>query len=277
MTADVAVRKTFSYANMASGAAARKGDYVFPVPITAEWAWGDGSGAGVRVCVMDSGVSNASAEVGPVEGSFAVARPEGESDAELEVVPDALGDVNGHGTACAAIIRRVAPAVRITSLRLLGPSLGGSGRTLIRALDWAIDEGFDVVNLSLSTSRPAFKRELHDLADKAFFQGVVIVAAAHNMPVESFPWRFPSVISVGSHNAADAERLEVNARPPVEFFAAGVQVPVPQPNGLIARVSGNSFAAPHVAGMAARILARHPTFRVGQIKHVLAALASNLE
>lgn len=148
---------------------------------------------------------------------------------------------------------------------------------LVCSLQWAIAQRFDVVNLSLSTSRLAYKRQLHDLADKAFFNGMIIVASAHNRPVESFPWMFPSVISVGSHNSADPERLEVNTRPPVEFFAAGVQVVVPQPDGHTTRVSGNSFATPHITGLAARIRGRHPTFRASQIKYVLSALASNLE
>ena len=39
---------------------------------------------------------------------------------------------------------------------------------------------------------------LHELADSAYFGGTVLVASAHNMPVESYPWRFSSVISVGS-------------------------------------------------------------------------------
>ena len=49
---------------------------------------------------------------------------------------------------------------------------------------------------------------LHELADRAYFQRTVLVASAHNMPVESYPWRFASVISVGSHEAAD----------PLEFY-----------------------------------------------------------
>ena len=44
---------------------------------------------------------------------------------------------------------------------------------------------------------------LHELADTAYFRRKVLVASAHNMPVDSFPWRFSSVISVGSHEEDD--------------------------------------------------------------------------
>ena len=76
----------------------------------------------------------------------------------------------------------------------------------------------------------------------------MLVAAAHNMPVESFPWRFSSVISVGSHEEDDPWTWYANPSPPVEFFARGVDVDVAWPGGGTIRATGNSFAAPHIAG-----------------------------
>ena len=60
-------------------------------------------------------------------------------------------------------------------------------------------QGYDVINMSLSTTKRQLGEVLHELADSAYFRRTVLVASAHNMPVESFPWRFSSVISVGSH------------------------------------------------------------------------------
>ena len=51
--------------------------------------------------------------------------------------------------------------------------------------------------MSLSTTKRQFAGVLHELTDRAYFQRNVLVASAHNMPVESYPWRFSSVISVG--------------------------------------------------------------------------------
>ena len=55
-----------------------------------------------------------------------------------------------------------------------------------------------MVSLSLD-DEAALRRGAHELADTAYFQRTVLVASAHNLPVESYPWRFSSVISVGSH------------------------------------------------------------------------------
>lgn len=247
--------------------------------IDREWAWGGSRGGGVRVCVIDSGVTRGHPEVGPLEGAFAVERAEPDQPGALpdgyRMVPDQEGDAAGHGTACAAIIRRVAPDVSLTSVRILGPHLAGDGNALLAALRWAVAERFHVVNLSLSSRKADFKAALHDIADEAYFNRVAIVAAAHNSPVRSYPWTFPSVISVGSHESPDRERIEVSPEPPVEFFAAGVRIDVPWMDGGRSVLSGNSFATPHVAGFVARILGKHPNLPVSEVKHVLAALSDN--
>jgi len=268
--------RTVRFAHMTAGERVPAATYTLPERITREWAWGSATGAGVRVCVIDSGIEPGNGEVGPLSGAFAVERTRDEEHTTYAMVPDELGDVAGHGTACAGIIRRLAPDVQLTSVRILGPNLGCDGDVLVEALRWAVAERFDVINLSLSTRRAAFKSDLHDIADAAYFAKVLIVASAHNSPVDSFPWRFSSVVSVGSHTSSDPAYLEVNPNPPVEFFASGVRVTVPRPGGGNAIVSGNSFATPHVAGYLARIRQAHPDLPMAQVKHVLTALCDNL-
>jgi hypothetical protein len=102
------------------------------------------------------------------------------------------------------------------------------------------------------------------------------VASAHNRPVESYPWRFASVISVGSHERAEPELFFYNPDPPVEFFARGVDVEVAWAGGGTLHSSGNSFATPHMAGMCARILAKHPGLTPFHLKSVLYATAGNV-
>jgi len=103
----------------------------------------------------------------------------------------------------------------------------------------------------------------------------VLVASAHNMPVESYPWRFSSVVSVGSHEGAGALEWYANPTPPVEFFARGVDVDVAWPGGGTMRCTGNSFAAPHVSGLSALILSKHPGLTPFQLKSVLYLTATN--
>ncbi|HWH01951.1 MAG TPA: S8 family serine peptidase [Pilimelia sp.] len=264
--------RTIRFAHHSVGATVSPGRIPAPHPVTREWAWGAATGRGVRVCVVDSGVDATHELVRGIAGQFTVE----DGDPQPRVVPDDAGDVAGHGTACAGIIRSLAPEAELTSVRVLTRNLRGNGDVLLTALHWAVQQGFALVNVSLSTRREALKERLHDLTDRAFYDGVTLVSAAHNSPVVSYPWRFPSVLSVGSHAYADGEYLELNPRPPVDFFAPGVNVPVAWPGGATKVVSGNSFAAPHVVGLCARILQQHPEFRTAQLRHVLAAVSDNV-
>lgn len=246
----------------------------WPHEVSREWAWGGSDGAGVRVCVVDSGVDAGHPLVGGVERAVA---PVPGPDGEPVIGPDEAGDVSGHGTACAGIIRSLAPRCSLTSARVLGPDLGGSAADLLAGLAWAIDEGFDVVNLSLSTRKRAVVPELHELADRAYFRGTLLVACAHNLPVESFPWRFSSVLSVAGHAGADPYEVHCNGAPPVEFYARGVDVEVAWAGGETITATGNSFATPHLAGLCARILGAHPGLTPFQVKHLLYLTATNVE
>jgi subtilisin family serine protease len=241
-------------------------------PVAPSWAWGGASGRGVRVCVVDSGVEADHPLVGPVDGSWRVV-----ADGERITVEEAAaGDAFGHGTACAGIVRRVAPDCALYSLRVLGEHGTGTGAALLAGLRWAVHQDFDVINLSLSTTRPRFLAELHALADEAYFRRTFIVASAHNAPVESYPWRFASVISVGSHQEDDQDLYLYNPRPPVEFFAPGRNVEVAWLGGTTVRSTGNSFATPFIAGMCARILSKHRRMTAFQLKNALYLSAANV-
>src|ERR1700709_1601142 len=99
----------------------------------------------------------------------------------------------------------LAPECGLASVRVLGAQATGGGSLLLAGLRWAIREGYDVVNLSLSTRRPAVGAALHTLADEAYFARSILVASAHNLLVESYPWRFAAVISVASHESPDPQ------------------------------------------------------------------------
>ncbi|MFD7904966.1 S8 family serine peptidase [Kitasatospora sp. NPDC059747] len=240
----------------------------------ADGADGGGTGKGVRVCVVDSGVEPDHPLVGPLDGAWAVVRDP--ATRELVIRPDRTGDTCGHGTACAGIIRRTAPDCGLYSVRVLGERFTGTGDMLLTGLRWAVEQGFDVINLSLSTTRTRFLEELHALADDAYFARTAIVASAHNTPVESFPWRFSSVISVGSHQEDEPARHLYNPAPPVEFFAPGQNVRVPWLGGASIRTTGNSFATPYVAGLCARLLSRQPRLTTFQLKNALYLTAANV-
>jgi subtilisin len=245
----------------------------WPERVTRDWAFGDATGEGIRVCILDSGVERGHPLVGDLEGAVAVVKSE---DGHVAVAEDSEGDLCGHGTACAGIVRAIAPKASLYSVRVLGAGFKGSGPVLLGGLRWAIDQGFDVINMSLSTTKRQFAELLHELADSAYFRRTVLVASAHNMPVESYPWRFSSVISVGSHEEPDSLKFFYNPSPPVEFFARGVGVEIAWLGGGTIRSSGNSFATPHIAGICSLILSKHPELTPFQLKNVLYLTADNV-
>jgi subtilisin family serine protease len=215
----------------------------------------------VRVCIVDSGVDAGHPDVGEVAAAVAVQ--------DGEIVADTVGDVSGHGTACAGIVRSVAPAAEIASVRVLGEDMTGGGDAFIAGLRWAVAQGFDVVNLSLSTRKRAFLSDLHDLADSAYFARTILVASAHNLAVESWPWRFASVLSVATHGGDDPLEYHYNPAPPVEFFGHGVDVRCAWLDGNRVLATGNSFATAHLAGIAALVRSKHPGLTPFALKTVL--------
>jgi subtilisin family serine protease len=245
----------------------------WPERVTREWAWEGSTGKDIRVCILDSGVESTHPLVGNVESAVAISVG---AEEEVVVTEDIDGDLSGHGTACAGIVRSLAPDCRLSSVRVLGQGFKGTGNVLLAGLRYAIDEGFDLINMSLSTTKRPFAAVLHELADTAYFRRSVLVASAHNMPVESYPWKFSSVISVGSHEEPDPFAFFYNPNPPVEFFGRGVNVEVAWLGGRSITVSGNSFATPHLTGICALILSKHPELTPFQLKSVLYLTAKNV-
>jgi subtilisin len=245
----------------------------WPGEVTREWAWGDSTGKGVSVCILDSGVDPGHELVGRVDRSVAVSL---DAEGKPVVEEDTEGDLCGHGTACAGVVRSLAPECDLISVRVLGAGFTGSGDILLGGLRWAVEQGFDVVNMSLSTTKRQFAGILHELTDTAYFRRTVLVASAHNMPVESYPWKFASVISVGSHEEHDPLTFYYNPDPPVEFFARGVDVEVAWVGGAKIRCTGNSFATPHMSGICALVLGKHPDLTPFQLKSVLYLTSTNV-
>lgn len=245
-----------------------------PAKITKDWAWGEGTGAGVKVAVVDSGIDADHPEVGSVGGGVALSfDPDSENGVQIEEGPHR--DLFGHGTACAAIIRKAAPEAELYSVRVLGERLTGKGVVFAAGIRWAIDNGMHVVNLSLSTGKQDYYGLFHEVADDAYFKNVMLVSAVNNVPAPSFPSLYSSVFSVAAHMRSDPFALDYNPAPPVEFGAPGIDVEVAWLDGGYITATGNSFAAPHIAGLIARILSKHPGLTPFQMKTILAAVADN--
>ena len=241
--------------------------------ITAEWAWGGTTGKGVKVAVVDSGVDADHPVIdGRVAGYVAISVSD-----EGELVSDGSPheDTSGHGTACAGIVLGIAPECDLYSVQVMGRR-GGKGSALVGGIRWAIEHGMAVANLSLGTTKKDFFGDLHEVTDEAYFHHVVLVTAANNFPIPSFPCEYASVVSVASHETNEPYLFYYNPAPPTEFGAFGIDVPAAWKGGGISKVTGNSMAAPHITGIVARILEKHPSLTVFQVKAILRALAANV-
>jgi subtilisin family serine protease len=244
--------------------------------LSPEWAWGGATGRGVRVAVIDSGVeADHPALDGCVEvDAGVVVRLDEEGNPRVD--PGPHDDSFGHGTACSGIIHAIAPEARIASIKVLGRALSGRASVFLRGLGYAIESGFDIVNLSLGTTKRDWALAFYELCDQAYFRNCFLVTAANNVQRASYPSLYGSVTSVACNLATDPFRLHWNPDPPTEFLARGIDVDVPWLGGQRMTCTGNSYAAPHIAGLAALIRSKHPELRPFQVKTVLWATAANV-
>jgi subtilisin len=242
--------------------------------ITPDWAWGGSTGAGIRVAVVDSGVDANHPAIGGVQGGVII-EPDDNGPDGISLREEAHNDLFGHGTACAGIIRSLAPACELHSVRVLGENLRGRARCFAHGLDWAIENDMQVVNLSLTTTNEDWLLSFFDLADQALRKRIMLVCALSNEPKTSIPAELGSVFSVAATDHTDPETFYANPEPPAEWGAPGMNVDVAWTDGATISATGNSFAAPHIAGLITRILAKHPDLTCWQMKTILAELAVN--
>jgi len=233
------------------------------------------TGEGVAVCVIDSGVERAlleekfrgaGREIPRIEGGiFTATRP--------EPLPYEGKQSTPHGTTVADIILTLAPRVRLYSADVFGPEGSCEVEVVIRALQWAIDVWrCKVVNLSLGVAehrlqqlprRQQFLRAIED----AYYKDVLVVAAAHNEHplTRSYPAAFaPPLLSVDKGLFADPLQFAYELRDQIEFQAHGRGY-----LGPFAQEPATSWAAPHLAGIASRILSLRPTLKPFELKTIL--------
>jgi subtilisin family serine protease len=258
-----------------SSAAPPPAEPAAPVPLARD-------GAGASVALIDSGVDGSHPWLAAAKLEHVRIEQVGQG---FEVIQDGGGDQSGHGTACAGIIHRMAPAARLVSVRALGPDGRCSRDALIAALAHCVRAGYGVVNLSLGIDiprnaplRPADHRpilSLYELADAAYTTAVVLVASGPNVPsFRTYPGRFKSLVGVGRASFADWEQLETARTADHEILAPGTDILAPALGGGERRWSGTSFACPFVSAHCARIVAARPGLAIEGVKVALHALAA---
>jgi subtilisin len=219
-------------------------------------------GAGIKVAVIDTGINYLHEELSSVfKGGWDFVN----NDA------DPMDD-NGHGTHCAGIIAAadnnqivvgVAPQASLYAVKVLNSAGSGSTSTVIAGIQWAVQNGMQVISMSLGASSGT--TSLKQACDNAYNQGVILVAASGNdyKSVISYPARYSSVIAVGATDSQDVRAIFSNYGTGLELMAPGVSIlstyiDVTSNDGRnidVVYMSGTSMACPHVAGAAALALA----------------------
>ena len=239
--------------------------------IQPESLWRGRTGRGVSVAVVDSGIDTEHPDLkGKVRDSVEAVIEDG----RIDFRPSTSGDQAGHGTACAGIIASVAPDAELYSVKVLGPKASGTGDMFLVGLDYAIKQKFRIINLSLGTTKRDFFAPLHDLLDRAYQAGCVVVSAANNLPYPSYPSIFSSsVVSVIKRAGGDPFNFGYRFGQVIELVAPGVEVTTTWPGGGYRQLTGNSFACPYIAGIIALIVEAYPDLTPFQVKSILYTVA----
>jgi subtilisin family serine protease len=232
-----------------------------------------GTGRGVRIAVLDSGIeTNHPALAGiHLRDDIAIVR----DGVQLCAVPGDGKDVYGHGTAVAGILRQIAPEAEIGSIRVLGEQLQSRTALIREGAREAIERGYQILNCSFGCGWLDHVLQYKSWVDEAYVKNVHVVAACNNTDCTKAEWpaHFPSVISVDTAPLDDETAFFYRPGGLVEFVAHGVNVHVAWRDGSTKEISGSSFAVPRIAGILARILSAAPELPPTAAKALLHHLA----
>jgi hypothetical protein len=226
-------------------------------------SWHDGTGRGVRVAVVDSGIHAGHPHVGAVAGGAAIVDD-----------PDPAADTTdrvGHGTAVAAAIREKAPDADLYAVKIFDRTLSTTTDRVVRGIRWAADAGAHVINLSLGTARAEQEPHLAAAVAYAAARGSVIVAAEESDGVRWLPGSLAGVIRVRLDWECPREAYRVLALSDgPRFLASGFPRPIP---GVppAANIRGISFAVANMSGFVARARERALTASTDDLVDALRA------
>lgn len=267
--------------------------------INCQKAWDISTGKGVTVAVIDTGVNPNGFD------GFGNRLIQGRDFAQKD--KDST-DQNGHGTHVAGTIAQatnngtgvvgVAFDANILAVRVLNRYGFGNASNVVDGMRWAADNGAHIINLSLGGAESSLA-EIAAIND-IHAQGVVIIAAAGNAsgPVSS-PAILENVIAVGSVRFDKTLSFFSNFGPEIDVVAPGGDMSVDQngdglgdgvfqetftAGGLLKRdikfgyfgLIGTSQASPHVAGVAALLLAKDPLLTPDEVRDILRSTATDL-
>lgn len=231
--------------------------------INIENAWGlNYKGDGINIAVIDTGIDSTHEDLKIAGGRSFV----GNNPFDYE-------DRNGHGTHVAGIIgaqhnsigiNGIAPNADIYALKVMDDNGIGKVSATIRAIDWSISNGMDILNLSLGSID--YTNAYQAIVTKAYEHDLLLISSAGNegslIPegdVIEYPANFDEVFAIGAIKN-DYQRAKFSAHGPnLEFVAPGVNIKSTAIDGY-EKKNGTSMAAPYVSGVFALMKQAYPTY-----------------
>ncbi|WFB11536.1 type VII secretion-associated serine protease mycosin [Streptomyces sp. LX-29] len=193
---------------------------------------------------------------------------------------DGTDDEVGHGTKAAGIIAArprpgtgfvgLAPEATIIPLQQNDARGTGTPRTMALAIEKAIAEGAQIINISQDTAGRRPSPELELAIAKAIGEDIVVVASAGNDGADgkshrTYPASYPGVLAVAASDRNNERAVFSQSGDFIGVAAPGVEIVSTVPKGGQCVDNGTSFSAPYVAGVAALIRAKHPDWKNHQV------------
>jgi len=240
--------------NLADPAAA------YPTLDEARKALTTGTGKGIKIAVIDSGVEAGHPGLKGLTLADDLAFELDGNGTTIRVKPGQGTDSFGHGTAVAGIIHDTAPEAQIGSFRVLSAELKGKSAVIAAGAAQAVKLGYNILNCSLGCGKRDHVFAYKTWVDEAFVAGRHVVAACNNQyyAKEEWPAYFPTVCAVNFTREETRGQFYYRTQKMVSFAAPGTGLLVLWNSGRRRMVMGSSFAAPQVAALLARLISEVP-------------------
>ncbi|MEC2073384.1 S8 family peptidase [Alkalihalophilus marmarensis] len=234
------------------------------------------TGNGVKVAILDTGIDRSHPDLtANVQGGHSVFTDSANRDPFF--------DGDGHGTHVAGTVAAVnndigvvgvASEADLYAVKVLNNAGSGSYAGIAEGIEWSINNGMDIINMSLGGSQSS--AILKEFSDLAYAEGLLVVAAAGNSgnrggnnDTVGYPAKYESVIAVAATDQNNQRATFSSTGPAVEISAPGAGILSTTPNNNYASFNGTSMASPHVAGVAAQVWQAKPHLSNVELRNLL--------